>query len=114
MINRVSQDAARDYIANLAPFNASSLWGREQKYFKSMFQNRRLADPINGMELDRMSTSDWLTLRAYLNAGSVKYMVMSYKTPIAYYTDCDGWVFCEKKHSRTTSKHTTIVRRATS
>lgn len=98
-----TQKQAPLYIRNMMPFVASSLSGY----------------PINnvgmrGWDPARMDNAEWLTYRCYLNANAVDYVVVSYETPIAYHTTSDGWVVCKKKHSVTTSKHQSIVRRAIS
>ena len=105
-----TQAQAPIFIAEKAPFDAAALHGRIQTYFQ--YDGRRCVDPVGNME--RMDSTEWATLRCYLNAGAVDYMVLSYETPIAYHTVTNGWIVCKKKHSVTTSKHQSIVRKAIS
>lgn len=110
MTTQMNQKQAADAIRNVEPFDASSLHGRTVKYFT--YHGRLCADLPSTISYLRMNEPDWNTLRCYLNAGAVEYIVYSYATPIAYRTTSDGWVFCTKKHSVTTSRHVGIVKRA--
>ena len=97
----MTQRQAPLYVRNLMPFKAAALSGY-------------LMSNVKGWDPARMDHAEWLTLRCYMNARDVDYIVISYDTPIAYHTTSDGWIVCKKKHSVTTSKHTNIVRRAIS
>ena len=92
-----TQRSADSLIAHRIGFKASALRG---------------TFPQDAYDPARMDQAEWMTMRAYLNAHDVDYIVLSYETPIAYHTISDGWVQCRKKHSVTTSKHQGIVGRA--
>ena len=98
-------------IAKCAPFEAGNFRGFIQMYFPST-NGTRCNDTPSFCNYGRMDDAEYNTLRCYLNAGAVDYVVLSYQTPIAYHTVTDGWIVCTKKHSATTSKHTNYVRRA--
>lgn len=53
--------------------------------------------------------AEWL--QAYIRDRPT-YVVISYDTPIAWWSDERGWVIPNVFYSHTTSKHQTIVRRA--
>lgn len=110
MTTQMNQKQAADAIRNVEPFDASSLHGRTVKYFD--YHGKRSVDAPSTISFARMAQAEWDTLRCYFNAGAVEYIVYSYATPIAYRTTSDGWVFCTKKHSVTTSRHVGIVKRA--
>ena len=44
--------------------------------------------------------------------GEIEYVVVSYATPIAWYTKRGEWVVPEEKYSHTTSRHQSVVRQA--
>jgi hypothetical protein len=48
-----------------------------------------------------------------VNDGPNQYIVLSYRTVIARFVEGEGWSLNERKYSPTTSRHQTIVRRAT-
>ena len=48
-----------------------------------------------------------------VNDGPNQYTVLSYGTVIARFVEGEGWSLNERKYSPTTSRHQTIVRRAT-
>ena len=48
-----------------------------------------------------------------VNDGPNQYLVFSYSTVIARFVEGEGWSLNERKYSPTTSRHQTIVRRAT-
>jgi hypothetical protein len=48
-----------------------------------------------------------------VNDGPNQYTVLSYSTVIARFVEGEGWSLNERKYSKTTSRHQTIVRRAT-
>lgn len=49
---------------------------------------------------------------AQKNWGFLDYIVLSYATPVAWYSNRDGWHVTEQYHSPTTSKHVHAIRRA--
>lgn len=53
----------------------------------------------------------WDVLHSLVKDNHV-YVVYSYATPIAWWTDQAGWTIPEVKYSATTSRHQSIVRRA--
>jgi hypothetical protein len=44
--------------------------------------------------------------------GQIEYVVVSYATPIAWYTKRGEWVVPQEKYSHTTSRHQSVVRSA--
>lgn len=48
----------------------------------------------------------------YAAPNRAVYAVMSYHTPIAWYCPVMGWVVPDVRHSQTTGRHQSIVRRA--
>lgn len=48
----------------------------------------------------------------FATAGDILYVVYSYFTPIAWFSDSKGWVVPDVKYSVTTSRHQGVVRRA--
>ena len=48
-----------------------------------------------------------------VNDGPNQYLVLSYSTVIARFVEGEGWSLNERKYSKTTSRHQTIVRIAT-
>ena len=53
-----------------------------------------------------------LYVRAPESLRSADYTVWSYATPIAWHHPGTGWVIPDVKHSSTTSRHQSILRRA--
>lgn len=46
------------------------------------------------------------------NAEQPTYVVYSYRTPIAWYSEKHGWTVPEVKYSQTTTRHQSVVRAA--
>jgi hypothetical protein len=90
-----SRDAARAEIAGLREFKGNSLWGTRSTSHSGQIYGR-------AAEL-------W---RADITAGEVSYVVVSYATPIAWYTKRGAWVVPDEKYSHTTSRHQSVVRQA--
>ena len=53
----------------------------------------------------RLNTSERIALDLSWVYGEGIYVVFSYETPIAWWTDRGGWHKVDQKFSRTTSKH---------
>ena len=98
-------------IAKREPFKASNFVGYVQTYFTGL-GGRPVADTPSLASYGRIDLKEYNVLRCYQNAAEVDYVVLSYRTPIAYHTKSDGWIVLSKKHSVTTSKHTNYVKRA--
>ena len=88
-----TQAAAPAYIINAIPFTASALRG------------------INGApaHYGRLDGADLEALKRDLD--SIVYTVMSYGTPVAWWTDDAGWYQVTQRFSRTTSRHQALLRR---
>lgn len=89
----VTQAAAPAYIINAIPFTASALRG------------------ITGAPADygRLEGADLDAFRRDLD--KIVYTVMSYSTPVAWWTDDAGWYQVTQRFSATTSKHQALLRR---
>ena len=92
-MKQMNQRDAIHYIATRQEFRASALEGR-----------------VYGVSNGRLDNEETARYNQDLNA--VTYWVYSYSTPIAWYTEANGWYLVEQKFSSTTSKHQTYVRRA--
>ena len=90
-----SRDAARAEIAARREFRGNSLWATRSTSHSGIIYGR-------AAELWTADTT----------AGQVSYVVMSYSTPIAWYTTRGEWVIPQEKYSHTTSRHQWIARRA--
>ena len=90
-----SRDAARAEIAARREFRGNSLWGTHGTSHSGIIYGR-------AAELWTADTT----------AGQVSYVVMSYSTPIAWYTKRGEWVIPQEKYSHTTSRHQSVVRQA--
>ena len=90
-----SRDAARAEIAARREFRGNSLWGTHGTGYTGQIYGR-------AAELWTADTT----------AGEVSYVVMSYSTPIAWYTKRGEWVIPQEKYSHTTSRHQSVVRQA--
>jgi hypothetical protein len=88
-----NQDQASEAIQNREAFLASALWaidGRSNTY-----------GMLNPEEIEQYEAV----------RDSIDFVVMSYKTPIAWHSSA-GWYMVKQKFSVTTSRHQGIVRRA--
>ena len=92
-MKQMNQRDAIHYIATRQEFRASALEGRAY-----------------GLDNGRLDPEE--TERYNRDLNSVTYWVYSYSTPIAWYTEGNGWYVVEQKFSVTTSKHQNYVRRA--
>jgi hypothetical protein len=92
-MKQLNQRDAIHYIATRQEFRASALEGR-----------------VYGVGNGRLDPEEIEKYNRDLN--SVTYWVYSYSTPIAWYTEGNGWYVVEQKFSVTTSKHQNYVRRA--
>ena len=97
-MKKINQKQAVDYIARLDEFEASALSGR----WAWVPQTGRLTDPVSLAQLDEAQ-----------KLGAQIYVVFSYGTPIAWYSYTHDWHLVSQKFSPTTSKHQSVVRRAT-
>lgn len=94
-MKRTTNREARKYIANLEPFTngTGSFRGVERDDIPSG----------TGKMPDGPERGDYIVQR---NWGFLDYVVFSYATPIAWYSNRDGWHVTEHKYSVTTSgKH---------
>lgn len=91
----MNQKQAIEAIANREDFFASALTGHE----------------------GRSNSYGWLNpeeIEKYESVrDSIDYVVMSYRTPIAWHS-AEGWYVTSQKFSTTTSKHQNYVRRSVS
>jgi hypothetical protein len=92
-MKQMNQRDAIHYIATQQEFRASALEGR-----------------VYGVGNGRLDEQETAYYNRDLNA--VMYWVYSYSTPIAWYTEGNGWYVVEQKFSSTTSKHQNYVRQA--
>ena len=88
---KTNRAKAPDFISSKVPFQASALSGREGSVHDT------------GM----MPASE----RERYKSANPSYTVMSYGTPIAWHGE-KGWDMSAAKHSKTTSVHQGVVRRA--
>jgi hypothetical protein len=86
-----------DFIASRVAFTGSNLYGM-----------------VTAPNLDQRSSFGMLPDAhiASLLADRPSYIVWSYGTPIAWYTQTDQWVIPSLKYSVTTSRHQSLIRRA--
>ena len=88
-----NQSEASEAIQNREAFLASALWaidGRSNTY-----------GMLNPEEIEKYEAV----------RDSIDYVVMSYRTPIAWHSS-EGWYVVSQKFSVTTSKHQNYVRRS--
>ena len=99
-VKKINQKQAVFAIANLETFEASALSGRMVPA-NSRPPYGRLSDVERFYEDTH-------------NSGAPVYVVYSYGTPIAWHVlSSDEWQLVDQKFSPTTSKHQSVVRRAT-
>lgn len=94
-MQQVTQQEAGYYISSRLDFRASALEGLDGR---TNTYGRLNAEEVANYERVK---------------DSIDYVVMSYRTPIAWHS-VEGWYIVAQKFSVTTSKHQGIVRRATS
>lgn len=94
-MKQVTQQEAGYYVSNRLDFRASALEGLDGR---TNTYGRLNAEEVANYERVK---------------DSIDYVVMSYRTPIAWHS-VEGWHLVAQKFSVTTSKHQGIVRRATS
>ena len=92
-MKQMNQRDAVHYIATRQEFRASALEGR-----------------VYGLDSGRLNSAEIERYNQDLN--SITYWVYSYSTPIAWFTEGNGWYVVEQKFSVTTSKHQNYVRQA--
>lgn len=93
----INQKQAVEAIASREAFKASALTG--EWVLKSIYTGRL-----------SVTTPALAELCKALNENKAVYVVRSYHTPIAYYTE--GWHLVTEKFSPTTSRHQSVVRKA--
>lgn len=94
-MKQINQRDSEYYITNRLDFRASALEGldgRTNTYGR----------------LDNEEVARYESVK-----DSIDYVVMSYRTPIAWHS-AEGWYVVAQKFSVTTSKHQNLVRRAVS
>lgn len=84
---------ARDRIANRIPFHVSSITADYRTYGTGYLDN------------------EW---RERYYAENPEYVVLSYSTPIAWYSADHGWTLVTQRFSQTTGRHQSHVRIAVS
>jgi hypothetical protein len=92
---RTSNTKAGDLIADRVAFTGNNLYGQVQSFNAIVYETGQL--PIEYEQQMRLDKPF--------------YIVYSYSTPIAWFSD-KGWFIPEVKYSVTTSKHQGYVRRA--
>ena len=92
---RTSNQKAGDLIADRIGFTGNNLYGVVTSYGATVYELGRLPQEF----------------RDQLKLDKPFYIVYSYSTPIAWFSD-KGWFIPEVKYSVTTSKHQNYVRRA--
>jgi surface antigen len=97
-MKQMNQRDAIHYIATQQEFKASALSGVNAN--------------TNGLQgaYGRLDPEEFARFKEV--ESQVSYVVYSYGTPIAWYTEGNGWYVVEQKFSVTTSKHQNYVRRA--
>jgi hypothetical protein len=97
-MKQMNQRDAMHYIANRDEFQASALSGQYKSWTP---------------EGAWLNSEDYAKLQEVTkNRPELVYVVYSYRTPIAWHTDAEGWYLVAQKFSPTTSKHQGYVRRA--
>jgi hypothetical protein len=97
-MKQMNQRDAMHYIANRDEFQASALSGQYKSWTP---------------EGAWLNSEDYAKLQeATKDRPELVYVVYSYRTPIAWHTDAEGWYVVSQKFSPTTSKHQGYVRRA--
>jgi len=101
-MKRINALEARDAIARRDDFDAGNLRGRKS------------TPPSYGYMPDEQKAYLNEEISASKERGDIDsfYTVLSYGTPIAWYTTGAGWRVTTVKYSPTTSKHTSIVSKA--
>lgn len=92
---RTSNTNAGDYIADRVAFTGNNLYGEIQPFDTVIYRTGQLPNEYEQQ----------------LRLDKPFYIVYSYSTPIAWFSD-KGWFIPEVKYSQTTSKHQNYVRRA--
>ena len=92
-MKQVNQRDAEYYIANRLDFRASALEGLDGR-----------TNTYGRLDADEVAQYEKVK-------ESIDYVVLSYRTPIAWHS-AEGWYVVAQKFSVTTSKHQGIVRRA--
>jgi hypothetical protein len=93
----INQKQAVEAISSLEDFKAGALSGVWVRL--SIYTGRLSVTHPEIVALDKAITE-----------GKSVYVVRSYQTPIAYYTE--GWHLVTEKFSSTTSRHQSIIRKA--
>jgi hypothetical protein len=94
-VKQINQRDSEYYITNRLDFRASALEGLDGR---TNTYGRLDAEEVANYERVK---------------DSIDYVVMSYRTPIAWHS-AEGWYVVAQKFSVTTSKHQNLVRRAIS
>lgn len=103
-LKKINQKQAVSAIANLESFEASAL-----RAFRALtVRDGYLSGRLYGDDLERFRA----VCANVDNIDDMPYIVFSYGTPIAWYHGGE-WNLATAKFSVTTSKHQSIVRRAT-
>ena len=93
-----TRSAIRNGITNRVPFKApatlSGAWEDGPLY------------------LGRMSSEEQSRIREETKDAPSVYVVRSYSTPVAWFTDTNGWSVTTDKHSVTTGGHVSAIRQA--
>lgn len=92
-MKQLNQRDAVHYIATRQEFRASALAGSPYRMSEGY---------LTGKDCEKY----------YEDQNTMKYIVYSYHTPIAWFTEGNGWYVVEQKFSVTTSKHQNYVRQA--
>ena len=99
---RVANTAAAPKIANREPFTNSS------GSFRGVYADE--ANSTTGKMPDGPERDDYLAQKSW---GFLDYIVFSYSTPVAWYSNRDGWHVTEHGYTMTTKcKHMPYVREA--
>jgi hypothetical protein len=97
-----AQNNLAGVIGRLQPFKASALTGDSDKRHRRTGRLSPEAAALFEARRQEEGTGEW-------------FVVYSYSTPIAWYTDADGWCVIDKsalEGSATTNKHINLVKRA--
>lgn len=93
-MKQVNQRDAEYYVTNRLDFRASALEGLDGR-----------TNTYGRLDAEEVAQYEQVK-------ESIDYVVLSYRTPIAWHS-AEGWYLVKQKFSVTTSKHQGIVRRAT-
>jgi hypothetical protein len=110
-MKQCNQQQAVELMADGVSFDAASLHGRTVTYHDGGVTGR-WADNHYPHWYGEMCDFEYNFLRDAVKREDVTYIVYSYATPIAWRYVSGAWYECAQKHSRTTSKHHSFVRRA--